>query len=141
MAYLASAVAGTLLQLEKTASPNVFVTIKGVEGFQGPTGTKPSIDVTAIDDTSAQFVSGLPDYGEVRFRLFWDPDEATHAQLLASFQATDSSDDFKIVAANDGAAAGTFTGEVTGWQHDFSRGAAMTVEVTVKLTGAITWTP
>ena len=141
MAYKAWAVAGTALQCGSTASPLGYTTIKGVEGFQGPTGSKPDIEVTAIDDTATQYVAGVPDYGNVTFDLFWDPDETTHAQLLSDFQTVGSSRNFKIVCVNTGLAVVTFAGEVKGWEWDFSKGAASKVKVAVKLSGAPVVTP
>lgn len=140
MAYTAFAVAGTLLQMS-AGSPVSYLTIRGVEGFQGPTASKPDIDVTAIDDTASQFLSGVPDYGNVTFDLFWDPADTTHQAIKAEFDEIGSRAYFQIVAADDGAAVGVFEGEVKGWEHDFSKGAAAKVKVTVKLSGAITWTP
>ncbi len=140
MAYTAFAVAGTLLQMSAT-SPVSYTTIRGVEGFQGPTASKPDIDVTAIDDTAAQFLAGIPDYGNVTFDLFWDPAESNHQTLKAAFDEVGSRTYFQIVASDSGAAVGLFVGEVKGWEHDFSKGAAAKVRVTVKLSGAITWTP
>lgn len=140
MAYAASAVAGTLLKIS-TSSPTSFSTIRGVEGFQGPTASKPDIDVTAIDDSAAQFVAGIPDYGNVTFDLFWDPAETTHQNLKTAFDTVGSTTYFQIVASDDGAATGEFQGEVKGWEHDFSKGAALKVKVTVKLSGSLVWIP
>lgn len=142
MSFQASAVAGTLLQINVgDASPAAWTTIKGVEGFQGPTGSKPQIDVTAIDDTARQFVADIPDYGNITFTLFWDASEATHAQLFSGFGTTNSRDYFKITPSDADTYAARFiavTGEVIGWEWDFSRGAAQSVRVTIKLSGAAT---
>jgi len=135
MSYSASAVAGSTLQIERS-SPAEFQTIKGVEGFQGPTGSKGQIDVTAIDDVAKQFVADLPDYGTVTFTLFWDPDEGIHEELKTAFDTVNSTDNFKIVPSDDSGKEVTFTGEVIGFEWDFSRGQAQQVRVTIKLSGA-----
>ncbi len=140
MAYSAFSVAGTLLQMS-ASSPVSYTTIRGVEGFQGPTASKPDIDVTAIDDTAAQFLSGIPDYGNITFDLFWDPADSNHQALKTAFDTVGSRTYFNIVASDDGAAVGDCYGEVKGWEHDFSKGAAAKVKVTVKLSGKLTWTP
>jgi hypothetical protein len=140
MAYTAFAVAGTLLQMAG-GSPSSYSTIRGVEGFQGPTASKPDIDVTAIDDSAAQFLAGIPDYGQITFDLFWDPAEVNHQLLKDAFDIVGSVTYFKIVASDSGAAVGYCQGEVKGWEHDFSKGAAAKVKVTVKLSGAMQWIP
>lgn len=140
MAYKASAVAGSALQLYGGSSPAGYATIRGVEGLQGPTGTKATIDVTAIDDVARQFVADLPDFGNLTFTLFWDPSDVNHQTLLTSFKTTNSSDDFKIIPADADTYASRYIyigGEVTGWEWDMSRGAAQTARVTVKLSGAV----
>jgi len=137
MAYAPAAVAGTLLKIWR-GSPSSFATIRGVEGFQGPTGTKPTIDVTAIDDSAKQFVADLPDYGSVTFDLFWDPDEVTHSDLFAAFGITNSSDNFRIEPSDDSGKFLLFTGEVVGWEWDFSRAQAQRARVSIKLSGAAT---
>jgi hypothetical protein len=141
MAYQAWAVAGTQLQVGSTASPLGYATIKGVEGFTGPTGSKPDIDVTAIDDTATQYVAGVPDYGSVSFDLFWDPAETSHQELYVAFQTVGGLKYFKIICADTGDAVITFSGEVKGWEWDFSKGAAAKVKTTVKLSGSASVTP
>jgi hypothetical protein len=138
MPYSAFAVQGTKLQI-KVGS--VFTDIPGVEGLSGPTGTKQQIDVTAINDTAAKFVAGLPDYGEVTFRLFWDPSDTTHQELLTAYNTANSSSEFQIVCSDAGAAVIAFAGQVTGWQWSFEKGQAATAEVTIKVSGNVTITP
>lgn len=141
MAYQARAVAGTRLQMS-ASSPVSYSTIKGVSGFQGPTGTKGTIDVTAIDDTSKQYLADLPDYGNITFDLFWSYEDTNHIALKTAFDTVGSTTYFQILAGTGTPGAGgtgACQGEVTGWEHDFSKGNAMTVKVTVKLSGPITW--
>lgn len=138
MPYSAFAVQGTALQVKISAA---FVTVPGVEGLSGPTGTKQQIEVTAMNDTAAKFVSGLPDYGEVTFRLYWDPSDSAHQHLLTSYQTPNSTDEFKLVCSDAGAAEVLFNGQVTGWQWSFEKGQAATVEVTIKVSGNVTVTP
>jgi hypothetical protein len=140
MAYTAFAVAGTLLQYANS-SPWTFSTIRGVEGFSGPTATKPDIDVTAIDDTAAQSIDGTPDYGQVTFDLFWDPAETNHQLLKDDFDVVGAVAYFKVIYADTGAAVATFQGNVKGFEWDHSKGNAVKVKVTVKLSGAVQVVP
>jgi hypothetical protein len=140
MAYSASAVAGTLLQLYSD-SPGTYTTIRGVSGFQGPTANKPEIEVTAIDDTAAQYLAGIPDYGNITFEIFWDPANVVHQELKTDFDTVGSVSWFKIVPQDaDGSYYGVVKGEINGFEHDFSRGQAQVVRITCRLSGALTWT-
>lgn len=137
----ATAVAGTRLQYGN-ASPASYNTIPGVSGFQGPTGSKAQIDVTAIDDSSKQFIADLPDYGNVTFDLFWRFGNTYHQALKNDFDTVGSTSYFKVLAGSGTpgtGGTGYFQGEVVGWEHDFSKGNAMTVKVTVKLSGPVAW--
>lgn len=118
-----------------------FMLIPGAEGIGGPTGTKNQIEVTALNDTAAKFVTGLPDLGEVTFTLFWDPSETTHQHLFTAFNETNSDDEFKILCADAGAAEVGFNGSVSGWRWNLQKNSAATVEVTVRVNGAVTVTP
>ena len=138
MPYTPFASQGTQLDVKITST---FTPIPGVEGLSGPTGTKPQIEVTALSDTAAKFIAGLPDYGDVSFSLFWDPAEATHQKLMTSYQTSNSVDDFQITCSDAGAAVIVFSGQVTGWKWNLSKVAAGMVEVTIKVSGNVTVTP
>jgi hypothetical protein len=138
MPYSAFAVQGSALAVKIVST---FTAIPGVEGLSGPTGTKQQIEVTAMNDTAAKFVSGLPDYGDVTFKLFWDPADTTHQKLLTSYQTANSTDEFQVTCSDVGAATVVFTGAVTGWKWDLQKGAAASVDVTVKVSGAVVVTP
>jgi hypothetical protein len=67
-----------------------------IPGFTGtvnlPGGTSAKIDITTHDDVLAfgrikQNGAGLADVADPGGTMFWDPDEATHQQLLAGFMA------------------------------------------------------
>jgi hypothetical protein len=138
MPYSAFATAGTDLQVEINS---VFTPIEGVEGLDGPTGSKEQIEVTALKDTAKKFVAGMPDYGEVTFNLYWDPAEAAHQYLLTSYQTANKTEKWKIVASDAGAATATFDGQVTGFKWSFQKGSAAMVAVTIKVSGNVTVTP
>lgn len=138
MPYQAWSTQGTQL---KVKIGGTFVLIPGAEGISGPTGTKQQIEVTALNDTAAKFVTGLPDYGEITFNMFWDPSDTTHQHLLTSYNTPNSSDEFQIACADAGAAVVDFEGSVNGWKWNLQKNAGASVEVTVKINGAVLVTP
>jgi len=59
---------GSSLQFFDTAaSPNAFVTVASVTGFQGPSGSRQVIDATTLASTGKAKDVGIPDYGQVTF--------------------------------------------------------------------------
>ena len=48
---------------DTTASPEAYVAIAGVTGFQGPTGSRAVIDATLLSSTAKVKNVGLPDMG------------------------------------------------------------------------------
>jgi hypothetical protein len=132
------AVAGSKLQVSISS---VFTDIPGIENLQGPSGSKEEIDITAINDTAKAFIGGMPDFGQLTFKMAWDPANAAHQYLLTRYNTANVTDSWKIVCSDSGLAEIAFSGAVTGFQWDFSRGAAASVNVTVKISGAATVSP
>ncbi len=67
MATGAKSSIGIKLQRGDGATVEGFTTIGEVTSFKGPSEKAPQLDATSFDSTSMEFVSGLPDSGEVTF--------------------------------------------------------------------------
>lgn len=134
-------VAGSYLQIGVNNNADL-INVPGVSNLTGPTGTKPQVDVTAISDNAAQFIPGLPDFGDVSFMLHWDHSHATHAKLFAAYRATDTAN--STVATRIVTAGGenvTLNGIVTGFSLNFAgANESAKADVTLKVTGTVTIT-
>lgn len=129
---------GTLLKIGNGASPEVFTTISGVGNLAGPTGSRELIDVTALDSTGREYLVGIPDYGDITFTLFYAPSNTQHAALFTAFQlAGQTATNFTITFTDSPATVYTFAALVQGFPHNFSTNAAVEVNLSLKLTGAI----
>jgi hypothetical protein len=138
MPYDAFVVDGTQLKVTISASPTL---IPGVQSFSGPTGTKTTIEYTAISDTAKKKKGGKPDFGTVTFTIAWDPADTTHAYLLTAYNTAGSTDTFTILCSDAGAATMVFSGSVTGFAWKFDKDAVSLVDVTVEVSGAVVVTP
>jgi hypothetical protein len=138
MPYDAFVVDGTELKVTISATPTL---IPGVQSFSGPSGSKPQIEYTAISDTAAKFKAGKPDYGSVQFQIAWDPADAAHQHLLSQFNTAGSTDAWTITCSDAGDASITFSGSVDGWEWSFDKDNVAMVDVSVRLSGAVTVTP
>ncbi len=114
------------------------VNIDGVESISGPTGEKPEIPTTALSDTAATSVAGLPDYGEVTLAVFDNPADAGNGDVLENFQATNTTLPFQIVLPFSGTGNTiNFNGYVRTWQYDGQQGAGGRYTAAIRVTGPI----
>jgi hypothetical protein len=86
MAYAASAFQGTAF---KIGSP--LVAVPGILELPAIPQTHKEIDVTAIDDTTSQFIADpLTDFGSFDLLLAYDKDNTQHMALASAFTAKTS---------------------------------------------------
>jgi len=141
MAFDPSAVAGRTLEFSAT-SPISYGDIPGIDALNYAGQQRTDINVTSISDEDEQFVQGRRANGTLGFNLFYDPDFASHAALLANFN--DNAQPlgyFRDTMANTGAKVRTFRAYVQQWNETADRDGANMVAVVLKISGAITDTP
>ena len=132
-------VQGMTLAIGDGASPEAFTTISGVSNLAGPTGGRELIDVTAINSTGKEYLVGLVDYGDITSTLFYEPANTQHALLWTAFIAAgQTTTNFRITFTDSPATTYTFAALVQGFPHDFAADAAVSVNLTLKISGAIT---
>ena len=107
--------------------------------IQLPPRTRASIDVTAMEDTSAQSVPGIAEESEFSFEILWD-DEETTDEALATLYSSGAIATWKAVIT-DGTSTWTqsWSGYVSGLEPQaFGGNDPVTLRVTGLRTGAIT---
>ncbi len=115
-----------------------FTNISGVESVSGPTGDKPEIDATALDDTAAQTLAGLPDFGEVALTVLDDPADAGNARLLTRFNASNVTDNFRLILPFSGSGNTlAFDGYLKGWAFAGEKATAGKYNATIRCTGNV----
>ena len=129
---------GTLLKIDSGASPQAFSTITGVSNLSGPTAQRNLINVTGLDSTGYEYLVGLPDFGDITFTLFYAPHNTEHALLWTAFNlAGQTATAFTLTFTDSPATVYHFNALVQGFPHNFAVDAAVEVNLTLKLTGAI----
>lgn len=130
--------AGTLVQININGS---FTNIAGVESISGPTGDKPEIDATALADTASEFLAGLPDFGEMTLTVMDDPADAGNARLLTRFNASNVTDNFRIILPFNGTGNTlAFNGFMKGWAYAGEKASPGKYTATIRCTGTVTRT-
>ena len=127
---------GTLFKRGDGASNETFSTIAEVNSVGLPQQSRPMIDVTDLSSTAREFIPGLLDSGQVTLSMNFT--RATYIDMRTDL-LSDSSVNYQIVLPDTGATTIDFAGYV----QDMGGASPgpdekITVDVTFKITGAIT---
>lgn len=125
--------AGTQL---KVKIAGVYTLIPDAQGFTGPGGEAPEIEVTPLDNTQArEYLLDLPNPGEFSFSINYNPGNAVHQYLLAAWKAS-TLEDFQITWVS--AHQTQFFALVKNFERSAQQGRQVSSDVTLKVTGNIT---
>lgn len=123
----------------------VYTTIAQVRDISGPALGLDTIEVTNRDSPSGfkEYIAGLKDGGEITFDIVYDPDLTTHSASAAGGLVTlftaGAVNNFRLTFADATPLTATFAGLVTKFQPRAPLSDYQRAEVTIKLSGAITW--
>lgn len=130
--------AGTLVQVNISGT---FTNIDGIESFSGPSGEKTEIETTSLADTAATFLAGLPNYGDLQLNCMDNPADAGNAYMLTRFNASNVTDQFKIILPFTGTGNTlTMNGYLKSWKLDGQKASPGRFTAAVKLSGNVTRT-
>lgn len=129
---------GTVLQLSISS---VFTAITQRTQVKPPNFSHADIETTNLDSSWKSFVAGIKEAGEVSFSGHYSPAEVTHAALWTSY-GSGTEESWKVILADSGTAEFAFAGYI----KEMNIGEAVTdnlvmLDVTIKITGAVTLTP
>lgn len=135
-----SGFAGTL----KVDISGTYTAIAQMVDISGPTMSADTIEVTNRDgDGWKEFIAGLRDGGEVTFNIMYDPALTTHSASAAGGVVTILSagtrNSFRIEFADSAPTTATFDVVVTKFTPKMPLNDAQVADVTIKVSGAITW--
>ena len=115
--------------------------IPEIDSFTGPGISHEALDVTDLDTVGKDYLpAGVYDMGEVGLELNYDPDNATHVQLLTDLDAETSHNCRVTWPDVSPSKTWTFPAFVKSFGPSASVDAALTADVTLRLTGIVTRT-
>jgi predicted secreted protein len=136
--------AGIDCVLKKTISA-ALVAIAQVRDIKGPGMTSKPIDVSTRDSPGKfmEFIAGMRDGGEVTFDLVFDPDLASHSLSVAgglgSAFTLGTVDVYTITFSDVVPTVATFSALVIKYEPKAPYNDALTADVTLKVTGLLTY--
>jgi len=111
-------------------------TVAGITNIGGPSASRETHDTTALDTTGGYktFITGFRDAGEITLSMIFN--RAEYDDMVTDFE-TEAAQNYEIVLPDDEATSLEFEGLVTAIPLTIPA-TPVTLEVTIKLTGAIT---
>lgn len=111
-----------------------------IDGFSGPGGSKPEIDVTTLCSPGQEFIDGLPDYGSISFTGLYNPNSDACQTLLDLYKGGRSNADWKITFSDTGASTWEFEGYVSEFSVNFQKNEVVRLSGAIRVSGDITET-
>jgi len=125
---------GAILRKDTTGTD---LPIAGMGTISGPTTSADQIDVTSHDSISGfrQYIRGLVDPGTLTFDLFYDGNDASHKALMEDLSNVEVPEEWTLIFSDSTQI--TFDAKTNGFEFNVPVDGALTVSVTLQVTGAI----
>jgi hypothetical protein len=127
-----------------TPATDTFTDIGQIVSISGPSITKGQIEVTTFDDAAKTFLSDLSEPGTLDFTILLDTALTDHGVLFGDVSAQGRTRNFQLELPDTGALTTpteiNFVGEVLSWSPSFEQGSAISVELSVQVSGAVSQT-
>lgn len=127
----------TALQLGNGASPQVFTTILEAVNLSGFGQKNDLIEVTHFQSTAKEYIGGLPDGQEITFQSNYSPNNSTHVAMKTAVEQRATKDFRLVLPSTVTPRTFSFSGVCMGWNLTLGPNAALQIEFTVKISGAI----
>jgi len=129
---------GLTVAIGDGADPEVFTNIGEVLST-AIAQTRDTIEVTTLDEAWKEYIAGLKDGGEVPVELNYYPDDTGQTTIQTDFE-NGTLRNFKITLTNSGSSEVTFAAIISALGWNSSTGEKITGSVSLKVSGAITFT-
>ena len=122
---------------------SVYEAIGRITALSVPSLSTDIVETTAMDSTNAfkEFIKGLKDWGEVSFTTNADPEPTTDTtnywDKVRAAAIADTGGTWRVVFPNSTTL--TFSALCSGFSINANPGDVITTDVTLKITGDITW--
>jgi hypothetical protein len=133
---------GTKIARADLATPTVFVDIAEIKSITGPGGASTTLDTTTLSSAAKEFVPGLKDNGEVTLGVNFVPGDEGQ-QTMIDDQENLQMAVYKITYSDKKPTGGTtavFNAYVTNFAPSVGVDALSTADVSLRVSGGVTWT-
>ncbi len=121
---------------------DTFTAVGQLQSISGPGIAKSQFDVTTFDDLAKTFLSDLPEPGTLEFTIVLDGALTDHVAIFGDAAAQQRQRNWQVELNDQGDLTSNtilnFVAEVLSWSPSFEAGAAVVVEISCQVSGAIT---
>lgn len=132
----------TILEVELAS---VWTEVAQIVDLGGPSASADQIEVSHRGYQWRRYVAGMRDGGEVPFDVIFDPDDPSHDPTITGSMydllSTGEVNSFRITfpGAGSDTTTATFDAFVSGFEVDSPMEDGIKANITLKITGEITW--
>lgn len=121
-----------------TATPTEWIKVGQITNIKGSSSAAPDIEVTDLDSTQKEFLTGLPDPGTVTMDTYCVDSDVGLAAMEAAFNAA-ASKSFKITFPSGVTPIRTFTASIRSFPQigDASKDGVVTGSIELRRSGAV----
>jgi predicted secreted protein len=133
-----TAIAGVGTQFQRwNTGTNAWESIAMVKNITGPSKTRTTIDTTALDTVGGYrtFIAGFRDAGQLTFTMLFDRDGY---ELMNTDFENDAAQNYQVILPDTDSTSLSFEGLVTELPLTIPVDEAVSVDVTIKITGVVT---
>jgi len=130
--------AGSKIGIGDAASPEVFNKIPEVISLTTPEISRPTIDVTSLDSTAKEYISGLKDGGSIEISGNWIASNTYH-QLVKTNAAAGTAANFLVTLPTSPVTAVEFTATPEAFGFTVEPDSQITFSATLKVSGDPDW--
>lgn len=122
-----------------TGTAATYTNVGGVSGISDfESGETPEIDVSDFDSTFKEYIAGLADNGAFTMAVNFAKSQA--GQTIVQARRDDGVvSSMKVVLPAGSTPTASFTGFVKKFSKNMAVGAAQTGQISIRVTGAVTW--
>lgn len=121
------------------ASPEVFTTIANITSISGPNLEATDIEVTDLSSTAKEFLQGLEDSGTIDLEGFYDQTNTEHQEMRDNVGANTAVNYQITLTQGSPQETIQFSARVMSFSLGQSVDEAVTVSMSLKIDGAVTW--
>jgi hypothetical protein len=109
-----------------------------ISGFNGPDGEATEIDVTHLRSVAHEYLQGLPNEGNITFTGFLNPSDTAQAGLRTDRDAQ-VANSYSLTLTNTPPTVLSFSAFVKQFALAGAPDGAITLNLSMRITGAVTW--